>query len=79
MEIMDSQLASLLHAIDHSNEKKRHLDNRKSEARSTGEKVAHLMFRKSGFIKEHEKIRLNDSNVSDSRDKFDEEDIQKYN
>ena len=31
------------------------------------------MFRKSGFIKEHEKSRLNESDLlSDSRDKFEE-------
>jgi len=52
--------------------------------RTTGEQVSHLMFRKSGYIKEHEKNRSNNTSMesaaiqNDSMDHFKMQDIQEY-
>jgi len=61
---LDHQLQSHLEGIECSNERQqKYLNNlsfssakRKSTAmyRTTGEQVGHLMFRKSGFIREHQ-------------------------
>ena len=73
-------------SIDCSNEKKRKTLNEASDPmqveeamrKTTGEQISHLMFRKSGYVKQHQKQRENESSfdLKDSFDEFNLKDIE---
>ena len=79
----------VIDSIDHSNEKRRRLssENPRKSVKSVGEQVSHLMFRKSGLIREHGKKRsqhASSNDIDEAHDllmvsaEFDQDDVEEY-